>query len=456
MSAEDPFDDITSDIGGPDGNDPFSDITADISSPVKEHPLKSALKRIYAANPVAGEKALRGLVSTPEGRQKIAPFIPAGAATIGTVLAPGVGTVAGAATGSALRQMIDIEGGARPTPLEAGLETAGETLLGGFPESSTAISAAKNMAQSQGIRNLGFTKRFLSKSPRQLVEARKTAQTMLDEGVIRPFSGTEATLERALGAGRKSGKVIGKTIDDLEASGQMAVRPKGLVDDIESQLGPKVGGEKKMIFKEVKGQKEPLLTEVTTPSGAYGKTRKIVNEAKDTVQAHGGVGYNSPEEIGFKSLQKLKEKLAEIGKFVPGVTDERQLVFQRATGIARKAQDEAVKRAATPEVASKYGAAKKVYGDTEKAVAGLTNRLSSEAGNLQMGLLDTVLASGGLASGNMGPVSALLGGKKILDKFGSGTISSIADSLAKSNLPRSAANAIFESILGYGLQDDRK
>ena len=440
------YDDLLADLPpAPSTGGRYDDILAGIDD--APSPLEGALGRIRAANPVAAEKVMRGLVATPEGRQKLAPFLPAIAGTAGTALAPGLGTAAFGGVGEILRQMIEVEGGARPSATRAGLEAAGGTLLAGIPESKPVINALKGTAVGAGRRALGFTKRFLSKSPRQLAEANRVAETMLEEGVIRPFSGTGATLERALGAGKNAGRVIGSTIDELDESGRMAFRPADLSDEIERQIGPKFGGGKKAVFSETKKSKYPLFGEVEAPSGAYGKTRRIVNEAKDTVKAHGGVGYASPEEIGFKSAQKMKEKLADIGRFVPGTVDERQKVFQRATGITRKALDSAVKREAGPATAAKYGRAKRVYGDSERAIAGLTNRLSSEEGNLQLGLLDTILAAGNLASGNVGQAAATIGLKKAFDRVGSGTISALANALATSGLSRSAANSVLQTIL---------
>lgn len=430
----------------------YDDILASLNTPggVAEKPAedlpqeRSAFQRFGGALPVAGS-VVGGILGTG-----------AGAVTGPGAIAFTVGGAGlGAATGEAARQHlgrilgedVPMSGGeaAKDIGIEAALGAGGE--LVGLGAARLAKPVLKVLKESSGRRALGFTKRFLSKEPGQLAEKNKVVQTMLDEGVLRPFSGTEKTLERALSLGKRSGRTIGAANRLLERTGKGAVKPRELVSEIESQLGPKFGGEKKFIFNERPGQKLPLFEQVTTPTGAYGKTRRIVNEAKDTVKAHGGVGFSSPEEIGFKSLQKLKEKLAKIGKFIPGNVDERQRVFQRATGIVRKAQDEAVERVAPPGIAKRYTRAKDVYGDTEKAIAGLTNRLSSEEGNLQLGLLDTVLAAGGLASGNIAGALATIGGKKALDRAGSGTIASIANSLSKSSLPRETANVVFQNII---------
>lgn len=415
-----------------------------------ENPVVSAIRNIARVNPKSAEAALRGLISTPEGRKKIAPFLPAAGGAIGTALipTPGVGTAIGGGVGDILRQMINVESGeTAPTPLRAGLEAAGATALAGIPESQQVVGALKGTARDMGMRSLGYTKRFFSKSPKQLAQARRSAQTMLEEGVIRPFSGTEATLERALSAAKRSGRTIGRTIDELDESGRAALSPSEISSSVESQLGPRFGGSEKMVFQKERGFKEPLFGKAKVPSGAYGKTRRIVEEIKDTIKAHEGVGYSAPKELGFRSSQKLKEKLADIGRFVPGTVDERQQLFQRATGITREALDRAVAKAASPKAAKEYQRAKQVYGDTERAIAGLTNRISSEQGNLQLGLLDTIIATGGLASGNPAKGLAILGFKKAADRMGSGTIASLANSLANSGLSRSAANSVFQSIV---------
>lgn len=273
-------------------------------------------------------------------------------------------------------------------------------------------------AQEAGRKSLGYTKRFLNK-PGAVDKANQVAQTMLDQGVItnpirHPLSsGSQDMLERAQILNDNSGKAIGDTIESLSGQGKTAFSTAEMADEIQRQLTPKYAG------------------------GAYDAENKAVQEILDTVRAHG----KGP--IDFSNAQALKEKLQELGKFNSNTDQIKANLYRRASGIVRDALDKSI----TAEGAGQtYLTNKDLYGKSAQAEKALTNRVSSEEGNKNIGLTDTIAAGAEVAAGSPMKAIALVGGKKALERYYHAAKATTYDYLAKTTTGqgiRQAALAAF-------------
>lgn len=164
-------------------------------------------------------------------------------------------------------------------------------------------------AQSLGRRSLGFTKGMLGRMKGGIPEANQVAQTMLDQGVIQPFSGARATLGRAEELAASSGKGVGQA---LATTGQNALDTNQVSQSVIDQLAPKFQG------------------------GAYDAQEKIANEIVDTIGAHG----SGP--IDFESAQALKNKLKDLAGANWNTDNVKAKMYQRAYGIVSDALENSV------------------------------------------------------------------------------------------------------------------
>ena len=352
------------------------------------------------------------------------------AATVGTV---GVGAPAaiglagfGAAGGEGLRQVARRALGENPTPKvqlpfvgdvpqlpgvspeisnmieQGGISAAAQGIGEGIKSAAGPIAdAASDFAQTRGAKALGFTKRFL-KTPQAIEEAKGTAQEMLDNGVITPFAGAETMSDRVENLINEKGKAIG---DFLKERGggfdtQSAVNAINSVRPVDSS-GQWLRG------------------------GAYDKINSMLDTALDTVQAHKDV-------IPFEEANKLKGLLQSIVNW-KGTNLESETGKQIA-GAMRGAVDTSlgnVAEGADPQAMQQFLKDKSTYSAGLRAQDALSNRMSSEFGNKTVGLTDTIAGAGELAAGNPMGAGALVGGKKVLERFGNQATAWTADKVAK-------------------------
>lgn len=132
---------------------------------------------------------------------------------------------------------------------------------------------------------------------------------------------------------------------------------------------------------------------------------------------------NPSGNISFREAQKLKEELGKVAKWNNkiNVTDKEQMA-RDAYGIVNRAIDEAVEKGSEkikdPNLLNSLKEAKTLFSSTKKAEKLIENRLAREQGNKFFGISDYMLGAGGAPI--MGPkVLALVGAKKVLDRYGS-------------------------------------
>lgn len=316
----------------------------------------------------------------------------------------------------------------RPSAWQEAL--GGEALFMGAGKVSAAVRAglapgAESVAINMARRALGYSKRFFKK-PEDFARANQVAQEMLKQRVISPS--TKTMIERAEIISEKAGKEIGDVLDQLDAKGFNSVETTDIVNEVVNQLDPGKSG------------------------GVYDKTRKIVEEIVDTINAHG------PEQrISFESAQELKSVLKGEAKFDKMTDKKRSLLYQRAYGILRGAIDKRVDEVGQfigdkeKKIFSDYVNSKGVYGKSEEALGALTNKLGGELGNAIIGLRETIVAASELAAGN--PVkAAMVAGSKPLTQGAAAMAAKVADSLARylKKVPPNQRQSILKVLVDTG------
>jgi hypothetical protein len=305
------------------------------------------------------------------------------------------GTVADTVTGAVLGGTI---GGITPPILRAG----------GSVFKTVTPKTLRDFAGDRAAKALGATKRFL-KTRKMEVEARKTGQSMLDQGVVKPFSSAEKMAESVSELQKKTGKDIGSF---LKAQGN-GFETKSAIRSIES-LRP----------RNTKGD--------VLEGGEYDRINAIIDKARATVEAHGDV---IPFEVG-NEIKTMLQKLVNYN------SDKAEQELRKGiAGAYKDSLDKSLKQSAFSQFpkpiklsAGQVGLKtpgfdeflenKKVYGASSRAEDYLENRLSSERGNKSIGLTDWILAAGGVGAGALTNPWTALGGlsavaaKKGAEKYG--------------------------------------
>src|SRR3990167_3631637 len=271
----------------------------------------------------------------------------------------------------------------------------------------------QSVARMRALRSLGFSKGQV-KTPEALEVAKKTGQTMLDEGVIKWNADPEDMAGGVSDIIERKGKDIGAFLKNrgngIEASSMIGALNKVRPVDAEGRW--------------LRG-------------GEYDKINKIIDSAIDTVRAHGDL-------IPFEDANRLKGVLQNVVNWTSGRTEQE--TGKRIAGAARQSIDDTLESRAksvadpyltfrdkysSPEEATKrveqFFKDKEVYGAAQHAQDALANRLSSDVATKDFGLTDTMVAA---ANPNVGGAAAILA-KKGYERFGNQAIAHGADAASK-------------------------
>jgi len=316
----------------------------------------------------------------------------------------GVNPYVSAAAGTAVSMAPDI--------MQATMMPAGEL---------AAPKIGQNLAQEAGMKSVGFTKRFLN-TPGKLENAKNTAQTLLDQGAITPFASTKNMAERISGIAEKSGSRIGEILKTADPQGRFFDTKKA-VSSLE-ELRPV-------------GESGEVLT-----GGHYSKLNKQIDDAIDTIKAHGGgkISLDSANKIkGIlqsgvawegRGSQNLMDRLIA-GKFRESVDSQ----LNDATALLDKNALPGPGSSNALPLSQEFQIQKKLYAASQRAEDPIYNRISSELGNKKIGLTDWIALAPHLATGDPATALATLIGKNALERFGPQTTAYLANKVAKARIP---------------------
>lgn len=319
-------------------------------------------------------------------------------------------------------------------------------------------------------------------------------QGVITNPLRHPFtSGGQEMLERAQDLGEQTGRTMGESITQLSEAGKTAFNTTDVIGEIESQLMPKyeggaynaekavvqeiidtvkAHGEGPLTFSSAQALKEKLqeigkfhMSTDATKTNLYRRASGVVRDALDRSVAKVGLEKSLPVmEPGAKTgdphaLFAFNENLGPgyptTSKYqvfgdpshpmikAKGFGTQMTAAELEATGIPIVGRTprsvgqweplESVGQA-NPELrqaATKYFTNKSLYGKSLEAEKAITNRVSSEQGNKNIGLTDTIVAGAELAAGNPLKAAATVGFKRAFERGYHATKATLADRLAK-------------------------
>lgn len=303
--------------------------------------------------------------------------------------------VAGAGLGALLGGVGGGIGGAIDEAAGVLLPKAGK-LIGG------AQKALDGVADDAAIASTRAQNRVLNRIGDEQMSA--AASALRDRGHL---AGSPDDILASVIKDRESvGAVLGKHLDDVEASGARPIYSDlgKRLDDFEASLNPI---QRKAIAADVADARASLMELGGRPVGTTGK-----------------------QGSSFRALDDVKQSIQKKGKFSrgpAGIDDETLMLKRRLAGEFRDGLDEQLLRNMAPEVGEAFLGTKKVYGalrDAERLAESGTER----AGGI--GIRDMMAA---VVGGNLHPmgIAAALG-SKMLRENGPAIFARVADAVAKS------------------------
>jgi hypothetical protein len=354
----------------------------------------------------------------------------------GNIIAPGSNIVApalsglGGAAGEAVKQIdtAALGNGTQPTSTAAfdeiakqgaiglgtGLAGVGIGKAGKFMKDIGAIDSINPISGETpwAAKALGATKRFLN-SPDKLERAKEVGQTMVDQGIIKPFSNAEEMASEVAKLKDTSGKAVG---DFLESNG-VKFNPQSIVDNLNAIRPKDAAGNL------LKGGNWDIIN-----NRIDNAVETVMAHAKDTTKIKVGkgglVGLEKAKElmpINFQDANKIKGVLQDTtnwdGREIKDVADK--MIAGTVKNSVDSALNDAAVSSGNQEEMAQFLKNKKLYSHAQTAEDYIHNRLSSEYGNKTIGLTDWIAAISSLSHGNPLGAGALIGAKRAAERYGS-------------------------------------
>lgn len=287
---------------------------------------------------------------------------------------------------------------------------------------SKKAPGSSEFAQESALKAMGSPKR-LFKSEGMIANAKNKAQTLLDQGIFKPFGGIETMAEDVGNLAEKSGQKIGDILKTFKNKGKMF--------DLDQSIN------------ELESIRPRTETGQILNSGEYARINQKIDNAIDTVKAHlppqqpmGIMGTSAPQPaktISFEEANQLKGRLQDLANYQSN--KEATLLDKVIAGKFREAIDKSLenvsKEIGDPNLSKEFMKQKQLYSAAQFAKDPIYQKIASELANKRISLTDWILGSASLTSGN--PLSAItqVGAKKLLEKFGNTTAAVVSNKLSK-------------------------
>ena len=209
-----------------------------------------------------------------------------------------------------------------------------------------------------------------------------------------------------------SGKRIGDIADEIDASGFRGFSPTEVADRVEGDLGG--------------FYRDPISKSETS----------LLDNALESIRMRG------EENIGLAEAQALKKTLAKTANWKNNIQPTQKEILAReiygtVTEMIDSATDQGAKSINDPELLKAFVDAKKLYGASKGSQEILLNKRAREEGNKMFGLTDSIFAAGGIGAAvaidpaAIAATAAVLGAKKLGEKYGAQNMARGSDSMAK-------------------------
>ncbi len=347
----------------------------------------------YGLSNVAGSMALPGLNAA-----KGASAVKAGLMGAGSGALQGAGNTEDIASMKALEDILT--GAAFGGVSSAAMQGASNYI--GKIKSDDVADSLKEIAENQSARALGAERGTIKSLGMDKV--RDIGRYGLDNKIVTPLANTDDLITRNEAALNKAGGRMGDIFSKIDESKASTFNPKVAATRMENELG---GFYRDPINKGETNQFDNIIESITN---------RGVND------------------IPIAEAQALKEKIGKVANWKNNlnVTDKERMA-RDAYGLINNYLDESVD-VASDLMEQNSGAgfkdalkeARRQYSGGKGAEKLLENKQAREQGNKMFGLTDTILGAGGVAAApytgglSAAPI-ALVGGKKLLEKYGSQT-----------------------------------
>jgi hypothetical protein len=264
----------------------------------------------------------------------------------------------------------------------------------------------KQMAERRAASALGMQKHLRKAFSQDQID--DVGRYALDNKIIKPslFGNTEKMVSRNKAALSQAGQKMDDVYSQLDDLGASTFNPKQVASNVDDELG---GFWRDPINKAETSQFENTI-------------ETILNRGDDN--------------LPFKEAQLLKEKFGKVANWKKNPADltPKEKMAQEAYRVVSRSLDEAVDKSAEnvgiSGLKDALQGARKQYSAGKTAEKLLDNRVNMEQGNNAIGLTDFIVGSAGTAS--MGPQGlALVGVKKISEKYGNQATALFLDNVAK-------------------------
>lgn len=312
----------------------------------------------------------------------------------------------------------DVEGMVNELQLGSRLGNAIIGLIGGYGAQVGIDKIAKystplakkilSYAEMKAARALGLERATQRKIGEKAVQ--KVGRYALDEDIVTPLSGTRKMMARNEATRQKGGKMMEEAYTAIDEAAKPQFDPTKVAQDVTEELG---GFWRSPINKGEAAQLDNMI-------------EAIIMRGGDTA-----------EKIPLKVAQELKQEIGKVANWKNNLTiTDKERMARDAYGIISKAIDDAAEKGAKSinksGIVEKLTKGKELYAGAKTAETLLEKRLAREQGNKFFGLTDWI--AGGAAFAVDPKLLALVGVKKIAERYGNQVISRTLDKVGKEML----------------------
>ncbi len=337
--------------------------------------------------------------------------------SLATMLIPGVNVAKGASIGKAALQGAGVGGVAglgasdeEIASMKALKDIASGAALGGvFGGAGQAIGKAigaqsadeiasglKSRAEEQAARSLGAERGTIKKLGMDKI--RDIGRFAIDEGIVTPLSSTDDLVNKNAQAMQRAGSKMSDIYGAIDEAGASTFNPKVAAKRMSDELGD--------------FWRDPINK---------GESNQFDNIIESILN-------RGPNDLPIKEAQLLKEKIGKVANWKNNIAPtDKERMAREAYGLISGYLDETVDTSSdimgSPKFTDQLKEARKIYSAGKGSEELLANKVAREQGNKMFGMTDSIIAGGGIASGpTMGAGSAtagaLVGAKKLIEKYG--------------------------------------
>lgn len=278
--------------------------------------------------------------------------------------------------------------------------------------------AAADASSALGRRAAGFSKGMINNGGK-LAKANDTVQWMLDNKVMTPATDADEMMSRVQVAKDDAYSRMAGALKEQNVGAKGALSPKS-----PPQLREQFLFNPNEAISDLDELRPTAKNGKVLTGGEYDDQNAVIDKAQDTIAGHGTRPIPWDEANDLKSNLKANWDTTKSS----AVNNLKKRVYGVVNDSIESQMDEAAQ--ARGGDTKDFLQAKQDYGHAATAEKALNNLISSQQGNRQIGLTDTIAAAGGAAAdGGIGAVLSVAA-KRFLERYGLRTGASLGDKIS--------------------------